>query len=295
MSDAQPITLTLILCLITAVSRILLKRGIEGSNALTGMVFSLVIGWLALTTIAVATVPLAAFNLKGVLFFALIGLVAPPVVRYLTYIGVERVGAARSDPVRALTPLFAILFAMLFLGEKAGPAVFWGTLLIIFGVYFLSREGGVPYLSGRKWRKTDLLFPFGAAVLAGLVANMRKWGGGVLPSPVLAATVAATSAIFVFGIFLGVTGRWRNVKLGRASGKLLFLSGLLTSATDVLDLMALNRGRVSVVVPMLATTPLFIIVLSHFFLKGIEKITLYLVAGAITIIGGVELILMAAK
>ena len=100
----------------------------------------LLIGWIALALLSVFTVPLSAFNLKGVLFFALIGLVAPPVVRYLTYIGVERMGAARSDTVRALTPLFAILFATLFLGEKAGAYVLWGTLLIIFGVWLLSRE-----------------------------------------------------------------------------------------------------------------------------------------------------------
>ena len=76
MSEAQPVTLTLCLCLITAVSRILLKHGIQSSNALTGMVFSLVIGWIALALLSVFTVPLSAFNLKGVLFFALIGLVA---------------------------------------------------------------------------------------------------------------------------------------------------------------------------------------------------------------------------
>ena len=142
MNEAQPIALTLCLCLLTAVSRILLKHGIESSNALTGMVVSLIIGWIALTLASLFTVPLSAFNTKGVLFFALIGLVAPPVVRYLTYIGVERLGAARSDPVRALTPLFAVVFAMLFLGEKVGLNAFWGTLLIIGGVWLLSREGG---------------------------------------------------------------------------------------------------------------------------------------------------------
>ena len=103
-------TLTLCICFLTAISRVLLKLGFEKSNPLTGMVVSVVIGCLMLDSAALIFSNPNDYSWNGVLFFAGIGIVAPPVVRYLTYLGVHTLGAARSDPVRSLTPFFAILF-----------------------------------------------------------------------------------------------------------------------------------------------------------------------------------------
>ena len=287
---AVPLTFTL--CLITAISRILLKKGLVQSNALTGMVVSLVVGWVALAITSAILLPAnTQFDLRSILFFAGIGLVAPPVVRYLTYIGVDRLGASRSDPVRSLTPFFAILFAILFLREEATIYVFLGAGLIFAGVLLLSRGGGGAG-EPRSWKTTDLLYPLGAAILAGAVANLRKYGSGMMDSPVLAAFVAATSAIFAFGIFLFASGKWRKVTLDRGSAKYFILSGICTSATDVLDILVLKLGKITVVSPLLATSPLFIILLSHLFLRGVEKVTWSLVLGAIVIFCGVEVILL---
>jgi uncharacterized membrane protein len=287
------LTLTFVLCLLTASSRILLKRGMESSNALTGMVVSLLIGWLFLAPAALVSSSWADVNLHGVLFFAGIGVVAPPAVRYLTYLGVEKVGASRSDPVRSLTPFFAILFAILFLGESFGWPLVLGTVLIVFGVLMISREGTGESKNG--WNRSDLIFPLAAAALAGGIANLRKFGTELLVSPALAAAVAASSALIVFGAFLLVTGKWRELKIDRPSAKFLVISGFLTAVTDVLDLMVLKSGKVSVVVPLLAAGPILIIVLAHFFLRGIEKITRQLVFGALLVMGGVEVILLAAE
>lgn len=287
------IKLTLFMCLLTAISRILLKRGLASSNAVTGMIFSIVIGGVILLLVTIASVEINATHLPGILFFAGIGCIAPPLVRYMTYLGVEKLGAARSDPIRSLTPFFAIFFAVLFLGEKIGFYVIAGTTMIFIGVYFLSRKMGVDTKANFS-SKYDLLFPAFAALIAGGVANLRKHGTALLDSPLLAATSAAVSAIFVFLVFLLVTGKWREIKMDKGSFKYFFLAGLLTAATDVLDILILANGSVSLVVPLMASTPLFIVGLTYLFNQHVETITRDIVIGAATVCGGISLISLAA-
>lgn len=289
--------LTLFLCLITAVSRVFLKKGLRTSNALTGMVASIVIGAVALDLTALLLVPWPQHaTWHGFAFFAGIGVIAPPVVRYLTYVGIDRLGASRSDPVRSLTVFFAIFFAIVFLGEPFDVRIMLGAGLIFLGVVFISRPDGKPATeTQRAWKTRDLLFPLGAAVVAGAVANLRKHGATLLDSPIVAAAVAATSAVIVFAVFLVVTGKHRQIKLDANSRKFFLIAGLCTALTDVLDLVVLKMGSVSVVVPLLAASPLFVILLSYFFLKDLEKITPVLVMGALTIFAGVQVILAVAR
>ena len=128
------------LCLITAVSRIFLKKGLQDSNIITSMTFSLVLGCAILVSFALITQPLDNLNFEGVLFFSFIGMIAPPVVRTLTYIGVDRIGASRSDSIRSLTPFFAMFFAIIFLNESVSMSLFLAVVLIVFGALLLSKK-----------------------------------------------------------------------------------------------------------------------------------------------------------
>lgn len=289
-------SLTMVLCLITAISRIFLKKGLQTSNAITGMVMSIIIGAFALGVAALFFSPWPQnADWRGFAFFAMIGVVAPPVVRYLTYIGIDRLGASRSDPARSLTVFFAIFFAIIFLDEAFDPKIILGAVLTFVGVIFLSRPEKGTAEEARKWDAKDFLYPIGAAVLSGAVANLRKYGAGLLDAPIIAAAVAAASAVIVFGLFLLFTGRHSEIRLNANSWKYFLLAGVCTAVTDVLDLVALKLGSVSVVSPLLASSPLFVIALSHLFLKDVEKINRTVIVGALTIFIGIQIIFMAAK
>ena len=286
----EVILLTLFICVITAVSRVFLKRGMQNSTPLMGMVVSLILGCVILWTVALLTTPLNGHDPKGILYFALIGTVAPPLVRYLTYIGIDRVGASRSDQLRSLTPFFAILFAVVIFGENLNLFMVFAAVLIFSGVVVIS-QNQMGEKKATDFKKQDLLYPLLAAIVAGVIANMRKLGTGLLAYPVLAAAIAATSAVVVFLVFLIISGKIRELSPKQLLGKHFIFAGLLTSATDVLDLMVLKRGQVSVVVPLLATTPLFVLLLSHIYLRDLEKINRRLVIGAVLIFGGIQVIL----
>ena len=279
--------LVLFSCIITASSRILLKKGLIYSNAMTGMVYSLLFGWIVLTTLFLIDYQNQKFSTPGVLFFAGIGIIAPPIVRYLTYIGVEKLGASRSDPIRSLTPLFAVIFAFIFFYERFNPSSLFACIFILIGTYILSKDSAL-HLEGKKmFSAKDLFYPLIAAVMAGLVSNLRKIGMNLDISSLAAATTAATSAIFVFSLFLFYKNNYKRIIFTKSSIKYLFFTGILVSITDVIDLIALKNSKVSTVAPLLASTPLFVIVFSAIFLQGIEKITKNLVFGTLLIFAGI--------
>jgi uncharacterized membrane protein len=59
---------------------------------------------------------------------------------------------------------------------------------------------------------------------------------------------------------------------------------------QVCTFIALHRGQVSVVSPIINTTPLFVIGLTALFLRGEEKITKNVVIGVVLLVAGIALI-----
>ena len=56
--------------------------------------------------------------------------------------------------------------------------------------------------------------------------------------------------------------------------------------------MALTTGRVVIVSPIVATTPLFSLVISMIFLRGKEKITVITILGTVAVVAGTIAIAM---
>lgn len=65
------------------------------------------------------------------------------------------------------------------------------------------------------------------------------------------------------------------------------LSGLTSVVASLGQFFALQRGDVVVVAPIMATFPLWTLLLSHIFIARLEQITLRLVIGALFAVAGV--------
>lgn len=279
--------------MISAISRILLKKGLDGSNPLTGMTVSIYIGFVFLGTLAAPRLFRNEISWDGLWVFAAIGVVAPPLVRLLTYIGVDRLGAANAEPLRSTQPFFALLLGSLLLRESVSLWNWLASFGIFTGIYLLSRnsrQGGA-----KGFAKADLLYPLAAAVVAGVITVARKYGVTIAGDPVLGAFVAASSAVVVYSIFLLSTGRHRRLQFNRRSNLFFFAAGCLTGITDILDLYALHVSSVKIVAPLLGVTPLFVIGLSTVFLKDQENVTKNTWIAAALIIVSIQLLLFGAS
>lgn len=89
---------------------------------------------------------------------------------------------------------------------------------------------------------------------------------------------------------LTVSGKLGSLKFRGGCLPYYGLAAVFALVGQLLNFHALHAGEVSVVSPILNTTPLFIIVFTAMFLRGEEKITWLAVIGSIMLVAGIAVI-----
>jgi uncharacterized membrane protein len=268
----------------TAGATIFVRRGLRDASPYTGVWINLAVGTVGLWAAVLATGSLQAVGGKGIAYFAAAGIVGTLAGRLLRFVAIEKVGASVAAAVTNLNPFISTGLAILLLGERVTPAILLGTVVIVFGTILLS-------LTGRQigFRPIHLLIPFFSASCFGVVAILRKLGLSQT-GPVLGFAVNVTTALLVFTLFLVLTGN-RHVMACRGRSLAHFIAaGVAENAGVFMTLVALKLGTVSVVTPISAAAPIFVLPLSMLFLRGIERLTPRVVLGTLLVVFGVFLI-----
>jgi drug/metabolite transporter (DMT)-like permease len=224
-----------------------------------------------------------AWHLGAALLFALVGLFYPGVVTLLTYESNRQLGPTLTGAVSCTAPLFAVLTAVLFLGERLTLPVALGGTVVILGLMLLTARAPLRVRPG--WR---LALPLTGAVLRGVAQTLTKMGLVLWPSPFGAAFVGySTSAALMWG----TAAARREGGIRMAPAGLLWFAGVgtLNGAGVLLMYYALNVGTVTVVSPLVATYPLFTMLFSAIFLRT-ESLSAKAVAGVVLAVAGVAVI-----
>jgi drug/metabolite transporter (DMT)-like permease len=217
-----------------------------------------------------------------------VGFFQPGLTRLLTYKGIDALGVAITDPIRATTPLFSAAMAILFLGEKITLPIIAATFMIIAGIALLSWRQGSMKLAGSA---VFLWYPIIASALAGATQVVRKFGLAAVPHPFLAAAVTATSSFVVSVLTMWYVEKTQETwKMNRQCFWWFLAAGVTVSFSMACIYYALDRGQVSVVIPISSTGPLFSLILTAIFLRDVERVTLRIVTSAAMIVSGVLLI-----
>ena len=276
--------LALASALFSAGSTILIRQGLRGGAPFTGFWINLVVGTTGLWIAVFSTEGLGRFSVHGLALFALAGLIGTTGGRLLRFVSIERVGASISAALINLNPLVSTGLAVLLLGEHVTLPILAGTVVIVAGTTLLS-------IGGRRlgMRPGQLALPLMSAVCFGVVAILRKAGLGHT-GPVLGSAINATTALVAFTAFLLVSGQ-RGAMVCRGRSLAYFAAAGVAENTAVfLTVVALGLGTVSVVTPLTATMPIFVLFLTFAFLRGVERLTTRIVLGTILIVLGVYLI-----
>lgn len=244
---------------------------------------ALVVAWLA----AILFVDWRSFNLDAALIFAAVGCIFPVVVSILAVRSNERLGPAVAGAVGNVTPIFAVLGAVLFLGERLGLLQLAGLAMVVGGVALLALRGGT---GGRHWSVWVLGLPLAAALVRGAIQPAIKTGLALWPEPLAAAAIgyALSTVVIVF-----LVGR-RALREGPAirSGVLWFLAvGFANGTATFLLYAALGLGSITVVAPLVALFPLMGVVMSWIFLRG-EQLHAIGLLGIVVSVAGVILLLV---
>jgi uncharacterized membrane protein len=276
--------LALCSALFSAAATIFIRQGLRGYGPYTGVWINMAVGAVCLWIGVLFTGGLGRPTPTAVALFVLAGLIGTVAGRLLRFFAIEAVGASITGAFMNVTPLVSSGLAILFLGERVTLPIVLGTLVIVAGATLLSTGGrslGV--------RPAQLWLPILSATCFGIVAILRKLGlSGMAPVPGTAVNV--TTALVVFTAFLVASGQ-REAMVCRGRSLVYFLAAGLTENLGVfLVVLALSVGTVSVVAPLTNVTPLFVIIFSLLFLRGVESLNGRVVAGSALIVVGACLI-----
>jgi len=227
------------------------------------------------------------WNATAFAIFAAVGLIFPALVTFLNFASNRLAGPTVAGTVSSTTPFFAVLGAILFLGEPLNPAAAAGTAAIVLGVVALTARGGNR---PQTWAAWVILLPLAGAAIRGGAQAAVKGGLALWPDPFVAALVGyCVSSVTIFAANRAFVPRSTTPLDWQRGITWFMLVGLCNGAGVLAMYAALNRGQVSVVSPLVATYPLFTLALSALFLRE-ERFGLRVLIGvALTVVGVVVL------
>lgn len=269
-----------------AADSVLVRMGLRRSNIFAAMLMSYAVSVTVMWSYLISTTSLEFLRSPAMIYYLVSGCMQPLFARALFYEGITRIGVARAGPLRGIEPLFAGAIAILFFHERPGWLVFCGTLLIIVSLWLISGRQG----SEKPWRLVYALFPISAALISAISQSLRKQALAIIPDPFVAVAVVTTVSLILLLGFVFTTGRGEQLKVKREGFVFFLCAALLACAAQVANFIALARGELSVIIPLLNTTPLFTVLFSAIFLRAVETINIRIVSGAAAMVAGVILI-----
>ena len=270
-----------------ALALVLAQIGLRGQAVLAGATVSLPTTAIVLGLIGLVQLDMAGFDPRAAAIFAGTGLFFPVAVTLLSFQGNRLLGPNLAGALGNATPLFAVAFGILILGDHLTLQGAFGLASILAGVALLSVPGR---LETRRWTLAALAVPLVAAVIRGTVQPVMKLGLGFWPQPLAATVISyAASASVMIAVSLAL-GRGRPLLPAPRAMPVFAMVGLLNGASVLLLYSALSLGRVSLVAPLVAIYPLFTLAFSAVLLRG-EVLHPRLLVGIGATVAGVILLL----
>ena len=249
------------------------------------------VGCVAVAIVALSIAPADLFGVPraGLFWIIIFGLVQFVVGRTSAYTSLSIIGASRVALFISTQVPFAAFFAIAFTGETLGPLVAVGTLGVMIGLLLAS---GDSFTQGWSADRRNLI-GYSAGLMAGAATGastvLAKQAVSVYDSPLAITTIGMLAATLIVVPAVGIIAA-RNPAVREFEWKFMgfvALSGLSTTVSIVTQIFAVQRADVVIVAPILATFPLWTLLLSHLFISRLEQITLRLTIGTFITVAGV--------
>ena len=273
-----------------ALALILTQFGLRYMASWRSPLYSIGSSAIAVWLLAPVFVDMTRFDLRAAAIFAGVGCIFPVMVSILSVRSNAALGPAVAGAAGNVTPVFAVLGAVLLLGERLALLQLAGLAAVVGGIVLLALRGGT---AKRQWSVWMLGLPLGAAFVRGIIQPVIKSGLVLWPEPLAAAAIGYAMSSIVILLLVGRRA-WRD---GPADfrGVLWFSAvGLANGSATFLLYAALGLGSITLVAPLVAIFPLIALVLSLVLLKG-ERLASLGVFGIFVSVGGVVLLLLGAS
>jgi drug/metabolite transporter, DME family len=232
-------------------------------------------------------------NMWGTVSFVLAGALHFFLGWTLVNLSQQRIGAARSAPLLATTPMWGIAIVALVRGELPGAEALIGIALMVVGALTVSSPAA---MAGMRWQ--DSGFGLGAAFLWALSPIFTIEGLEEVDSPLLGVAVGVVSSALAFGLLLALWPRGRKQlwKASRPGLALKMLCGAIVALATWGRWVALDLVTVGVVLALnLLAVPTVLVLAPLVSGRGAkERVTARVWVGAGLVITG-SLLLIAVQ
>jgi drug/metabolite transporter (DMT)-like permease len=224
----------------------------------------------------------------GLVAFALAGMVHFFAGWTTLNLSQARIGAARTSPLLATTPLFGLAFGVVLESQVPGWSAAAGIALTIGGAYLVTDPGGSerPHLH-------DSFFGLATACAWSASAIFTLQGLKSLDSPLLGVTIGMLSAALAYGVLLAVSGG--PLRLREQAGEALMLkllAGVIVALATWGRWLALDDTDIAVVLALnLISVPVVLFVAPIISGRHVEIVTGRIWAGAAFVIVGALLLI----
>ena len=225
----------------------------------------------------------------AILIFVLVGLFRPAVSANLALAGLKFLGPTLSSTLTSTAPLFAVGLGIIFLDEVLNFSIGIGTLVIVLAIMMLAKKDG-KISSG--WPLWALALPIGAAAIRALAHVLTKVGMEEIPDAYLAGLIGFVVSAIVTLIIHKSRRESSSISL-KNPGTKWFMGASACFSLAVLSLnTALYHGQVIQVIPIVAASPIFTLLLSIGIFRQ-EVITKRIVLAVFMVVPAVMLIATA--
>jgi len=276
-----------------ALSQVLVRRvTFRAEESFTAVAVSVIAGTPAILLVLAISgewPQFLSFSGSHYILLASAGLVHMVLARFLYFTSTRLLGANPTAAVTQTSIIFSIVFGIVFLGESLTGFQVAGAMLIMTGAVLTNTTfaGGSIRISA-----AGLLLGLGTAVCSAtsgtLIRSVVESTGAVFA----ATTVMYLAAFFAVILIISLNRKQRYTAFGQPfrSGLILSISGLILLAGHLFRSTALKFDQVSLVLPLVSSTVIFVLFFSWILNRRIDIFNWRIFSGILMVMAGIVLI-----
>jgi drug/metabolite transporter (DMT)-like permease len=241
---------------------------------------------------------LSTVSARAYLILIISGIVQLIGGRWLNYYAFQQIGANKAGPLTATTPLYAVIFAAIFLNESLTALLVVGVICIMFGVILITGEkrsaGSLQQAQVKNSRIKGILAALGAAFCYGTSSVAVKAAISETGSPYVSVFIYFVAAALAASL-LFISSRHRrefsDVKTDSGLIILLFIA-LFSTLSQFFIYLAFNYSPASRVIPLYSTNVLLVFLISYLVNRKLEIFTVKILLGMLAVVLGAYLVFL---
>ncbi len=257
---------------------------------------SLIVGVIASAAVMLALGQYSALFSASffiVLIFSVVGVFHFAVGRQLSFTAVRNVGANLASGLISTQIVYSVLFAVLLLGEKANDGIILGAGLIMGGIVLLEGTIGAGKRGGNA--KIGYIAGLGTGVIFGLTPVLIKYGLTLFKYFLTATFLAFASGLIFYALVIPPRRVKSGMKLlSRSAISYYIAAGIFGVGAQLTRFFALSIAPLVIVAPILASHPIFTIVLTRKVAREFELFSLRTVSAIVIVVLGAVLVSLSS-